>query len=92
MESPKLGRRAARQSGALPTAPPSVAVSAPIRERPSNPDVVQLSFGKEAVHCSTLEPPHSLPLSPKGARGDVNFNLLPSVAAATEGSKFKRQS
>jgi len=32
----------------------------------------------EAVHCSPLEPPHPLPLSPKGARGGVNLNSLPS--------------
>ena len=27
------------------------------------------TYVKEAVHCPTLESPHPLPLSPKGARG-----------------------
>ena len=39
---------------------------------------VHLSFVKEAVHCSTVEPPHPLPLSPEGEREGVNLNLLPS--------------
>ena len=43
MKSPKLRRRAARRSGAAPVAPPFAAVSAPIRERPSNPDGVKKS-------------------------------------------------
>ena len=77
---------AAARSGALPPPPPSAAVSAPIRERPSNPDVVQLSFGKEAVHCSTLEPPHSLPLCPAlWDRGTTGFALPAAVGRPPEG-------
>ena len=40
---------------------------------------VRLSFVRETVPCSTLEPPHPRPLSPKGARGAVIwiFTLAP---------------
>jgi len=44
----------------------------------SNHNLVRLSFVKGAVQCSTLQPPHPLPLSPKGERGAANLNLLPS--------------
>jgi hypothetical protein len=43
-----------------------------------NSNVVHLSFVKEAVHCSTLEPLHALPLALLGDRGGVNLNLPPS--------------
>ena len=39
------------------------------REMACRANAVHLSFFKEAVHCSTLEPPHPLPLCRRGDRG-----------------------
>jgi len=49
------------------------------REIACRANAVHLSFFKEAVHHSTLEPPHPLPLSPKGER------VVPSRSAGGPG-------
>jgi hypothetical protein len=50
-------------------------------------NAVDFSFFKEAVHCSTLEPPHPLPLAPKGERGGLISICSPRPLGGEGGAK-----
>jgi hypothetical protein len=70
---------------------PSPEWTCPLSNKTSSFNAVHLSSVKEAVHCSTLEPLRSLPLSPEGARGGASSPAMAGRDGPTHADDWNRR-